>query len=60
MQNFVTKFIIFFSGVTNMALHKSTPLLLYICLTPTNNIWFWQNFASIMHHLLAIKMPNFS
>jgi len=23
-----------------MALHNQTPLLLYVCLTPTNDIWF--------------------
>jgi len=34
-----------------MALHKLT---LYICETPTNNYWFWQNFTSTMHPPLAI------
>jgi len=43
-----------------MALHKSTLLLLYISVTPTNNIWSGQNFTSTMHHSLAVKKPNFS
>jgi len=26
---------------------------LYICITITNNIWFWQNSTSTVHHLLS-------
>jgi len=33
-----------------MAIHKKTPLLLYICVTPTNHIWFWQNSTSTMNY----------
>jgi len=43
-----------------MALLKYTPLLMYICITPTNKNWFYQNSASTVHHLLSIKVPNFS
>jgi len=43
-----------------MALHEYSPLLFYICVTPTNNIWFWQTSASAMHHLLAVTVPDFS
>jgi len=43
-----------------MTVHKQIPLLIYISVTPTNNIWFWQNFTSTMRRLLAIKLPNFS
>jgi len=34
--------------------------LLYICVTPTYNISFQQNFTSTKHCLLPIKLPNFS
>jgi len=30
------------------------------CVTPTNNNYFQQNPTSTVHHLLAIKVPNFS
>jgi len=43
-----------------MALHKQTPQLIYIFVTITKNIRFWQNSASTMHHQVAIQVPNFS
>jgi len=44
-----------------MALHKIknvTPWHIYV--SPTNNIWFWRNSISKMHHTLSVKMPNVS
>jgi len=46
--------------VSSLPMWRYINELLYICITPISNIWFCQNSTPTMHHLLLVKVPNFS